>query len=70
MSAVVRRRVLLRCDVCGATLEEPDTDSTITARINGGMKGWRFLAARGGQGARGQRYWDFCPTCEPKIPDA
>ena len=70
MSVTAVRRFVITCDGCGTTVDDPDTDNAMTARVAAGMKGWRFLAASGGRGVRGQRYWDFCPACEPKIPDA
>ena len=73
MSIESERRYHVICDACGEDFYDAESNSAMGARITAAVKGWRYLYRRQGrQGRNGVTQkitFDFCPVCEPKIPD-
>jgi hypothetical protein len=59
-------QAIITCDTCGdeAPVDEP---TAMGARIAAYPLGWRYAEGRlpGTSGQKGQRQFDYCPTCWP-----
>ena len=70
MSTSKATRHTVHCDTCGAK-HETEEPTAYGARIAAGITGWKYAVGRlPGPGTKGQREWDYCPTCWPNSPHA